>query len=125
MIKFMYTTTTKCAVIDGSRISDWFFVNLGVKQGCNISWFLFIRVTDWTMNNFTSKLDDLNFADITLLPRSKEQRQHKYKKLTISRFIQTGALGVFSAEKPTFGQTDLQIGSYVFRFGTKTIVVTT
>jgi hypothetical protein len=80
-------------------ISDWFTVKSGVKQGCNMSGFLFITVIDWIMskttqdNNFvirwkfTSKLDDLDYADdIALLLRNKDHIQRKSEILdTISR----------------------------------------
>ena len=51
MIKFMYMyNNNQCAVEDGGRLLDWFIVKFGVKQGCNMSGFLFITVTDWIMN---------------------------------------------------------------------------
>ena len=58
----------------------------GVKQGCNMSGFLFLLVIDWIMrkatadNNtgirwkFTSKLEDLDFADdIALISNNRQQ----------------------------------------------------
>ena len=94
----MYSNT-QCAVVDGEGTSDWFNVKSGVKQGCNISGFLFIMVIDWIMSkttkdnnfgtrwNFTSKLDDLDYADdIALLSNSKDCKQRKSEILdTISR----------------------------------------
>ena len=65
----------------------------GVKQGCNMSGFLFLMVLDWVMRRtvgngengirwkFTSKLDDLDFADdIALLSSTKQQMQYKLNK---------------------------------------------
>lgn len=58
-----------CAVIDGRERSDWFEIKTGVKQGCNMSGFLFLVALDLVMRktvqdgerdfrwNFTSKLD--------------------------------------------------------------------
>ena len=55
--------------------TDWFPGTTGVKQGCCMSGFLFLLVIDWVMQkttegkrtgirwNFTTMLDDLNFAD--------------------------------------------------------------
>ena len=73
-----------------------------VKQGCNMSGFLFLLVLDWVMrrtvedgNNgirwkFTLKLDDLDFADdILLLSSTRQQMQNKNNKLnTESRRVQ-------------------------------------
>ena len=83
-----------CAVIDGSETTEWFQVKTGVKQGCNMSGFLFLLVIDWIMKNtvgngengirwkFTSKLDDLDFADdIALLSSTINQLQQKTDKL--------------------------------------------
>ena len=98
MIKVMYSNN-QCAVIDGEGTSDWFTVKSGVKQRCNMSGFLVIMVIDWIMSkttkdnkfgirwNFTSKLDDLDYADdIALLSSSKDHIQRKSEILdTISR----------------------------------------
>ena len=65
----------ECAVIDGSETSDWFKIKSGVKQGCVMSGFLFLLALDWIMKrttadkrrgirwNFTTVLEDLEFAD--------------------------------------------------------------
>ena len=97
MIKVMYSNN-QCAVVDGEGTSDW-FTEIRSKQGCNMSGFLFIMVIDWIMSkttkdknfgirwNFTSKLDDLDYADdIALLSSSKDHIQRKSEILdTISR----------------------------------------
>lgn len=69
------------------------FLRLG-KQGCNMSGFLFLIIMDWVMRRtvgngengirwrFTSKLDDLDFADdIALISSTKQQIQDKTTKL--------------------------------------------
>ena len=71
-----------------------FDIKTGVKQGCNMSGFLFLIIMDWvkrrTVGNgengkrwrFTSKLDDLDFADdIALISSTKQQIQNKTTKL--------------------------------------------
>ena len=85
---------SECAVITGSGTSEWFKIKSGVKQGCNMSWFLFLLVIDWIMKrstadnttgirwNMTSKLDDLDYADdIALLTSSRDQMQVKVDRL--------------------------------------------
>ena len=44
MVQVMYTICI-CAVVDGDGRTDWFAVRSGVKQGCNMSGFLFLLVT--------------------------------------------------------------------------------
>ena len=80
----------KCAVEDQGKIREWFDMKTGVKQGCNMSGFLFLVVMDWVMRSavgggengirwkLTSKLDDLDFTnDIVLLSSTKQQIQDK------------------------------------------------
>ena len=84
----------QCAVEEEGEPGEWFEVTTGVKQGCNMSGFLFLIVLDWVMRRtvgngengirwkFTSKLDDLDFADdIALLSSTKQQMQYKFNKL--------------------------------------------
>ena len=69
----------ECAVVEVNVTSDWFMIKSGVKQGCVMSGFLFLLCLDWVMRkatadkrrgirwNFTTVLEDLDFADdITL-----------------------------------------------------------
>ena len=69
----------ECAVIDGWEISDCFKIKSGVKQGCEMSGFLFLPAMDWMMKktradkrrgiqwNLRTVLEDLDFAnDIAL-----------------------------------------------------------
>ena len=48
MVKAMYDGN-RCAVVDGACQTGWFDARSGVKQGCNMSWFLFLLVIDWIM----------------------------------------------------------------------------
>ena len=40
-----------CNVIDNGKMSDWFDVKIGVRQGYVMSGFLLIVVVDWVMTN--------------------------------------------------------------------------
>ena len=84
----------QCAVEDQGETSEWFGINTGVKQGCNMSGFLFLLVIDWVLRKtvgegengirwkFTTKLDDLDFADdIALLSSTRQHIQNKTDKL--------------------------------------------
>ena len=79
---------------DFQRVCEWFQIKSGVKQGSNMSGFLFLIITDWVMRRtvghgkngirwrFTSKLDDLDFAeDITTLSATKQQMQDKTRRM--------------------------------------------
>ena len=48
MVNAMYDGS-QCAVVEGTGQTDWFDVKSGVKQGCNMSGFLFLLVIDWIM----------------------------------------------------------------------------
>ena len=79
----------ECAVIDGSETSDWFKIKSGVKQGCVMSGFLFLLALDWIMKrttadkkrgirwNFTTVLEDLEFADDIALLSSRLNDLHE------------------------------------------------
>ena len=84
----------KCSVEDNGETSEWFEVLTGVKQGCNMSGFLFLLAMDWVMRRttdgnltgirwkFTSKLEDLDFADdVALMSSTRQHMQNKSKKL--------------------------------------------
>ena len=94
MVKAMYAGN-QCAVVDSSGQTDWFTVASGVKQGCNMSGFLFLLVIDWIMRatvegsntgirwKLCSKLEDLDFADdIVLISSTREQIQQKVRSLS-------------------------------------------
>ena len=94
IVKRMYDNN-ESAVITSSGNTEWFKIKSGVKQGCNMSGFLFLIVIDWIMKkstaenitgirwNFTTKLDDLDYADdIALLSSTKEQLQRKFKDVS-------------------------------------------
>ena len=83
LFKCMYSNSG-CAVVDGMGTSEWFTIKSGVKKRCNMSGFLFLLVIDWILRkttsssntgirwNFTSKLEDLYYADdIALLSSNR------------------------------------------------------
>ena len=41
LVKCMYSNS-ECAVVDGTGTSEWFTIKSRVKQGCNMSGFLFL-----------------------------------------------------------------------------------
>ena len=94
LIKCMYQDN-ECAVVTSSGTSDWFKIKSGVKQDCNMSGFIFLMVIDWVMRkstaenntgirwNFTTKLEDLDYADdIALISSNKDQLQRKLNKVS-------------------------------------------
>ena len=94
MVKALYDDF-ECAVVDGQDTTEWFKIQTGVKQGCNISGLLLLLVVDWVMRNtlqegntgirwkFNTKLEDLEFADdIALLSSTRQHIQTKTDKLT-------------------------------------------
>ena len=94
MVKTLYEDF-QCAVIDENETSEWFPVMTGVKQGCCMSGFLFLLVIDWVMRrnvegertgirwNFSSMLEDLDFADdLALLYSAMNHLQSKTSRLT-------------------------------------------
>lgn len=108
LLKCMYINN-ECAVITSNGTSDWFKIKSGVKQGCNMSGFLFLIVIDWIMRkstaenntgirwNFTTKLDDLDYADdIALLSSTREQLQRKFNN--VSRYAQSTGLKINAAK---------------------------
>ena len=93
MVKALYDDF-QCAVVDGQDTTEWFKIKTGVKQGCNTSSLLFLPVVDWVMINtlqegntdirwkFTTKLEDLDFADdIALLSSTRQHIQTKTDKV--------------------------------------------
>ena len=77
----------ECAVVDRGVTSDWF--KTGVKLGCVMSGFLFLLALDWAMRkatadkrrgirwNFTTVLEDFDFADDTALLSSTFNDSHE------------------------------------------------
>ena len=89
MVKATYDGN-QCSVRDDTGLTGWFDVKSGVKQGCNISGFLFLFLIDWIMEStvegsnaairwiMRSKLDNLHFPeDISLTSGPKTQIQQK------------------------------------------------
>ena len=79
----------ECTVVDGSVTFDWFMIKSRLKQGFEMSGFLFSLCLDWVMRmaatdkrrrirwNFTSLLEDLNFTDDIELLSSLFNDLHK------------------------------------------------
>ena len=93
MVKTLYQDF-QCAVIDENETTDFFPVRTGVKQGCCMSGLLFLLIIDWVMRqtvegertgirwNFTTMLEDLDFADdIALLSSTMNHIQRKTTNL--------------------------------------------
>ena len=90
MVQMLYEDS-ECAVLDEGEESEWFKVKTGVKQGDVMSGFIFLIVVDWIMRNttagnktgnFTSKLEDLDFAnDIALMSSCYTHMQTKTRQL--------------------------------------------
>jgi hypothetical protein len=74
MIRILYNGF-ECAVIHEEKLSAYFEVETGVKQGCLLSGLLFLLVIDWLMRRttevrgtgiewvFNTVLEDLDYAD--------------------------------------------------------------
>ena len=84
----------ECAVVDKEATLELFKITKGVKQGCAMLGFLFLLITDWIMRhtvkddgtrltwNFTSRLEDLDFADdVALISSTQRQCQLKTNRL--------------------------------------------
>ena len=93
MVKVFYEDFN-CAVKGQAEACQRFNIKTGVKQGRNMSGFLFLIAMDWIMRrtvgkgengirwNFSSKLDDLDFADdVALLCSTKQHIQNKTTKM--------------------------------------------
>ena len=76
IIKYLYNDTN-CAIISGGQLTDWFPVNMGVRQGCIMSPSLFNIFIEHVMKGLTCldrnlRLDDemsidIRYADDTTL----------------------------------------------------------
>ena len=84
----------ECAIEDQGEQGEWFQIQTGVKQGCNMSGFLFLLIMDYVMRKtvgegengirwrLTSKLDDLDFADdVALLSSTRNHIQDKTTRM--------------------------------------------
>ena len=73
------TVIIECSVLEEGEQTRQFQITTGIKQGCVLSGFLFVLIVDWTIQrtterhrngirwNFTSMLEDLDFADDIVL----------------------------------------------------------
>jgi len=93
LVKALYNDF-QCSVVDNNETTESFSIKTGVKQGCNMSGFLFLLVVDFIMRRtvkngengirwkFMTKLDDLDFADdISLLFSKLSHLQEKTNTL--------------------------------------------
>ena len=89
LIKAFYDNC-EAAVRHNGKLSEWFEILSGLKQGCVLSGFLFLLVIDWVMRKtleggrygirwtITEQLDDLDYAnDISLLSEAWKAAQEK------------------------------------------------
>ena len=90
----MSYTNFRCAVEHEGKLSKWFPVMSGVRQGCVMSGFLFVLVIDWIMRKTTRRkrgiqwgldtMEDLDFADdLALLSTSRRNLQQKTNELEV------------------------------------------
>ena len=89
LVKSMYEGSGGCIIHKG-KLTTFFEITTGVRQGCLLSPFLFLLCIDWILRQSTeneqngiqwtieSKLDDLDFADdVALLSHTLKQMQDK------------------------------------------------
>lgn len=94
IFKSFYNNFT-CSVIDDNKLSNWFTITSGVRQGCIMSPLLFLVAIDWVMRRtvdnkrrgirwtITSMLKYLEFADdIALISSNSEHLQRKTEDLS-------------------------------------------
>ena len=93
LVKMSYKNF-RCAVEHEGKLSKWFPVMSGVRQGCVMSGFLFVLVIDWIMRKTTRRkrgiqwgldtMEDLDFADdLALLSTSRRNLQQKTNELEV------------------------------------------
>ena len=93
LIKLFYLNY-ECSVILGDKLSDWFSVETGVRQGCILSPILFLITIDYVMRQTCDRprgiqwtlfkhLEDLDFADdLALISRRLQDLQEKTCRLS-------------------------------------------
>ena len=94
IIQQLYENAT-CQVIHDGKLTEPFFVQTGVRQGCLLSPTIFLLVVDWIMRQattdrrtglqwtFTKQLEDLDFADdISLLSHKHQDAQEKLNRVS-------------------------------------------
>ena len=93
LVKMSYKNFS-CAVEHEGKLSKWFPVMSGVRQGCVMSGFLFVLVIDWIMRKTTRRkrgiqwgldtMEDLDFADdLAPLSTSRRNLQQKTNELEV------------------------------------------
>ena len=94
MIKVLYEGF-RCSVIHDGKLSPFFAVETGVKQGCLLSGILFLLVVDWIMKRTTESretgiewvngefLEDIDYADdLALVSEDVDDLQEKTTRLS-------------------------------------------
>ena len=93
LVKMSYKNF-RCAVDHEGKLSKWFPVMSGVRQGCAMSGFLFVLVIDWIIRKTTRRkrgiqwgldtMEDLDFSDdLALLSTSRRNLQQKTNELEV------------------------------------------
>ena len=112
----------ECAVVDGNLKSDWFMIKLGVKQGCVMSRFLFLLCLDWVKRkataskrrgirwNFTTVLEDLDFADKISLLSSKFNNLHEKTGRLVEEAARVRTKNLMPESVRHYGQSVLVTG---------------
>ena len=97
LVKSMYEGSGGCIIHKG-KLTTFFEITTGVRQGCLLSPFLFLLCIDWILRQSTeneqngiqwtieSKLDDLDFADdVALLSHTLKQMQDKTDNISANQ----------------------------------------
>ena len=95
IIKALYEGLS-CRIVHGQQTTEAFGLQIGVRQGCLLSPFLFLLAIDWIMKMSTEQkrndiqwaiwkqLDDLDFADdLALISHTQQQMQEKTNCITL------------------------------------------
>ena len=110
-------------VIQEGKLTEPFFIQTGVRQGCLLSPTIFLIVIDWVMRKdtkdrrmgiqwtLTKQLEDLDFADdISLLAHRHKDAQTKLEHIAdevekVGLQININDTEVMRVKKPTGGNT--------------------
>ena len=117
----------QCSVsLDQNKLTDWFEIKTGVRQGCILSPILFLITIDWVMRQttkdrrkginwglFQQLLEDLDFADdLALLSSNHGHMQEKTDRLVfiakkVGLFINTGKTEIITINSTTQRQLEI------------------
>ena len=85
LVKYRYSDN-ECAVVTPNGTSEWFKIKSGVKQGFNMSGFLFLLVIDWVVRKSTAENNTgirWNFTTKFKLNNSKHSSVQQHFRLAI------------------------------------------